>query len=195
VILLFAFSYQPQEVAFEETNLSLSQAENVLFLGTSLQIRDLDPLNAWDFGSFDVIEQVAEGLFGHDFSDPDLGIIPKLAVDYGTWAGNIYTVDLKQGVKFHDGTPFDAYAVEFTFARLQFFMDNGMSQTSHLYQYYDYIADEMKPIINTVTAVNDFTVEFEINSAFGILEPLLAFEAAFILSPTATPPEDYIDLW
>jgi len=152
-------------------------------------------MNAWDFGSFDVIERVAEGLFGHDFSDPDLGIIPKLAEDYGTWNGNRYTVELKQGIQFHDGTPFDAYAVEFTFDRLQYFMDNGMSQISHLYQYYDYIADEMKPIINDVHVINDFTVEFEINGAYGILEPLLAFEAALILSPTSTPSTDYIDTY
>jgi len=195
LILLFAFSYQLGEFDIAETSPVLSQAEtyNVLYLGTEDELRDLDPLNAWDFGSFDVIEQVAEGLFGHNFSDPDLGIIPKLAAGYGTWVGNRYTVDLKPDVEFHDGTPFDAYAVESTFTRLQHFMDNGWAKAGSLYRYYDYETDEIRPIINTVTAKNDLTVEFEVNGAFGILEPLLAFEAAFILSPTATPPTEYID--
>ena len=132
-------------------------------------------------------------MFGHDFSDPDLGIITKLAVDYGTWDGNRYTVDLKQGVEFHDGTPFDAYAVESTFTRLQLFMDNGMAKAGSLYMYYDYETDEMRPIINNVYVIDKDTVEFEVNGAYGILEPLLAFEAAFILSPTSTPPTEYID--
>jgi len=195
VILLFAGVYQPKEISTEKSNLATSQTENVLFLGTPVSLQNLDPAYAWELGSFDVIEQVAEGLFGYDFSDPNLALIPKLAADYGDWDGNTYTVELKQGVYFHDGTPFNAYAVEATFTRLQYFMDNGMAQAGDLYRYYDYKTDEMKPIINNVNAVGDYTVEFELDTSYGLLETLLSFEASFILSPSATPPEDYIDLY
>ena len=195
MILLFAFSYQPNKVDIEETNLALSQAENELFLGTDRPLANLDPLNAWELGSFDVIDQVAEGLFGYDFTDPNLAIIPKLAAGYGTWDGNTYTVILRDDVVFHDGTPFNAYAVESTFVRLQYFMDHGMAVAGDLYKYYDLETDEMKPIINSVNVIDEYKVEFVLDSSYGLFETLLSFEGSFILSPTATPPEDYIDLY
>lgn len=150
MILLFAFVYQPKEVNIEDSNLSLSQTEKILFVGTGSELQNLDPILAYEVGSFHVIDQVAEGLFGYDYYDPNLAIIPILAADYGTWDGNTYTVELKQGVEFHDGTPFNADAVKFWFDRLQYFLDNGMVAAVDLYRYYDYETDELKPIINNV---------------------------------------------
>jgi len=77
---------------------------------------DLDPQNALDFASFNVIDQVCEGLFTYDLTDPELKIIPHLASEYGVWnpSNTEYTVSLRQGVIFHDGTPFSADAVYFT---------------------------------------------------------------------------------
>ena len=193
--VLLAFVYHPSELKIDETNLRLSQQENVLFVGTASGLTDLDPLYAYDSGSFDVIDQIAEGLFGFDYSDPNLAIVPQLAVDHGTWNGNLYTVDLRQDVEFHDGTHFDAYAVKFTFDRLQYFMDSGMLSTENLYKYYDYMTDEMKPIINTVNVISEYVVEFELNIQYGLFETLLAFEGSFVLSPTSTPLEDIIDVY
>ncbi|GAB2184871.1 ABC transporter substrate-binding protein [Roseibium sp. LAB1] len=44
---------------------------------------------------------------------PDLEIIPQLAAGW-TWSddGKVLTMDLRDGVTFHDGTPFDAEAVK-----------------------------------------------------------------------------------
>jgi peptide/nickel transport system substrate-binding protein len=44
---------------------------------------------------------------------PDLEIIPQLATGW-TWSddGKVLTMDLRDGVTFHDGTPFDAEAVK-----------------------------------------------------------------------------------
>ncbi|MGS4986322.1 ABC transporter substrate-binding protein [Labrenzia sp. ac12] len=44
---------------------------------------------------------------------PDLEIIPQLATGW-TWSddGKVLTMDLREGVTFHDGTPFDAEAVK-----------------------------------------------------------------------------------
>jgi peptide/nickel transport system substrate-binding protein len=190
-----AFVYQPRELKINEKNLKLSQNENVLFVGTASGFTDLDPLYTYRLGSFDVIDQIAEGLFGFDYSDPNLAIVPQLAVDHGIWNGNLYTVELRQDVEFHDETHFDAYAVKFTFDRLQYFMDNGMLLTENLYKYYDYLTDEMIPIINAVNVVSEYLVEFELNIQYGLFETLLAFESSFILSPTSTPLEDIIDVY
>ncbi len=133
-------------------------------------------------------------MFGYDFSDPNLAIIPKLAADYGTWDGNRYTVDLRENIEFHDGTPFNADAVKFTFDRLQYFMENGMLKTDALYRYYDSETDEMKPIINNVNVMGELTVEFELDCPYGLFETLLSFESSFILAPSLTPPTEYIDM-
>ncbi|GAG99671.1 unnamed protein product, partial [marine sediment metagenome] len=90
-------------------------------------IGDLDPHFTWELTSMGVIEQVCEGLYAYDLGDPSLRITPRLALDHGTWsASNLeYTVHLRQGITFHDGTLFDAYAVKFSFDRLKYFMTEG----------------------------------------------------------------------
>jgi len=193
VILLFAFAYRPTEVSTEKSNLETSKTENFLVVGIGTELKNLDPLIAYEFESFHVIDQVAEGLFGYDYYDPNLAIIPKLAANYGDWDGNTYTVELRQGVEFHDGSLFKADAVKFWFDRLQYFMDNGMAAAGDLYRYYDYETDEMKPIINNVNIINDYLVEFELDTFYSPLETLLCFESSFILSPTLTPPDFAID--
>ena len=87
--------------------------------------RSLDPLCTWGKGSIDVFDQVVETLFTYDLTDPNNVIIPKLAKDFGTWSEDdtTYTVELKEGVKFHDGTDFDANAVLWNFDRLVYFID------------------------------------------------------------------------
>ena len=51
---------------------------------------------------------------------PDLEIIPQLATDW-SWSddGLTLTMDLREGVTFHDGTPFDAEAVRANIERSQ----------------------------------------------------------------------------
>jgi peptide/nickel transport system substrate-binding protein len=165
----------------------------IIVLGTPNDIDNIDPLDVWDTGSWDVIDQVAEGLFWYDFSAPDNAIIPKLAASHGTWDGNLYTVQLREGVEFHDGTPFNASAVEFWFDRLQYFIDNGMGMTAEFYQYYDPETDQMKPIINDVEILSEYSVRFHLDIPYGLFETLLAFESSFIVSPESTPLENIID--
>jgi ABC-type transport system substrate-binding protein len=195
VILSFAFFYQPNEVAIEETPLSLSDTENVLFFGTGNGLEELDPHNIWDRGSTDVVSQVVEGLFEYDADDPDMRVIPNLALDHGTWIGNRYTVELKQGISFHDGTPFDAYAVKFSFDRLAYMMDVGYSIAAELYRYYDHETDQMKPLIYNVEVLSDYIVEFELDITYGLFESLLCFVGSYILSPSSTPQWDLIDTY
>ena len=49
----------------------------------------------------------------------DMKIVPQLATEW-TWSegGKVLTMKLRQGVKFHDETPFNAEAVVYTIQRL-----------------------------------------------------------------------------
>ena len=100
-----------------------------LIVGTREGPSDLDPIHSWDSDSNDVIKQVCEGLYQHNLTDPDLGIIPMLASDYGTWnpTATKLTIPLRQDVYIHDGTYFNASAVQWTFERINYFINaSGM---------------------------------------------------------------------
>lgn len=166
--------------------------------GTKFGPTDIDPHNAWDSGSFDVIDQVCEGLYAYNLSDPDLGIIPRLASDYGTWNPGYteFTVPLRTGVTFHDGTAFTASAVQFSFDRLAYFMNatgtlpSWESQTIFLVLY---SFPNGTPIINRTEIIDPYTIKFVLNAPYAPFEALLLFPGSYILSPTSTPATNYID--
>ncbi|MFX0076652.1 MAG: ABC transporter substrate-binding protein, partial [Candidatus Hermodarchaeota archaeon] len=200
MILSFVFFYQPNDVVIEEPLILPSNSDpeppTMLTVGSNRILQGIDPLNTWDSGSYDVINQVAEGLFGLDHSTEDNEIVRNLADGSSwNWAEKSYTVYLEQNVVFHDGYPFNATAVKFTFDRLQYFKDNGMLMASSIYDYYDPETGETKEIINDVEIINEFTVKFHLNVLYGPFEALLAAESSFILSPESTPPTDYIDTY
>ena len=75
-----------------------------------------DPYDANDTLSQAVAKSFYEGLYGFD---RNMKMVPVLAESYtASKDGLVYTVKLKQGIKFHDGTDFNAEAVKVTFDRV-----------------------------------------------------------------------------
>ncbi|MBA7691170.1 hypothetical protein ES703_99710 [subsurface metagenome] len=167
-------------------------------VGVSRGPYDLDPQNAWDQWSYQTIEQVCEGLYGYNYSDPEMDIIPYLATADGTWSpdGLNYTVPLRSGVTFHDGTVFNANAVKFTFDRLSYLINATgtlplSTQISILGQLYEF--RDGTPIIDRMEVIDTYTIRFILNAPYAPLQALLCFSGSYILSPTSTPSMDYID--
>ena len=170
----------------------------IFIVGTSKGPSELDPIQAEDSASKNVIEQVCEGLYTHNLSDPNLGIIPRLAVDYGIWdpSGTRYTISLRQNVSFHDGTPFNAEAVKWNFERINWFtngtgtLNTTLSKTHSLWEFPNgtTILDPTDP----VTINSEYSVIINLRAPYAILESLLCHESAFILSPNSTPKYEYI---
>ncbi len=97
-----------------------------------------------------VYSNVLEGLVKIDRNGK---IVTALAKDYKiSKDGKEYTFILKEGVKFHDGRPFDAEDVKFTFDRL---MDTQKTGTAHPEYYKD---------IDSVQAVDGHTVKIRIKN-------------------------------
>ncbi|MHA1669664.1 MAG: ABC transporter substrate-binding protein [Promethearchaeota archaeon] len=169
--------------------------------GTGSGPSDLDPIRSWDSASNDVIEQVAEGLYMYNLSDPDLKSVPRLAADYGTWdvTGKHYTVPLRRGVFFHDGTPFNAAAVNFTFSRINWFINAsgtlpasvGISQIHSLYEFPN--GTTILDPTNPVTINDEYSVTINLRAPYAVFEKLICYVTAYMLSPTATPLHEYIE--
>ncbi|QOK96910.1 glutathione ABC transporter substrate-binding protein GsiB [Ralstonia pseudosolanacearum] len=70
----------------------------------------MDPYDAQDTLSFSVAKSFYQGLFGFD---KDMKLVNVLCESYDVSKdGLVYTFKLHKGVKFHDGTTFDANAVK-----------------------------------------------------------------------------------
>jgi len=168
---------------------------NYFVFGTPYGPSDLDPQYAWDGASIDVIDQVCEGLFAYDLSDPGSAIIPNLALS-GTWnlAADEFTVILRQGVTFHDGAPFNADAVIFTWDRMSWALNTTGTNTvvdTQVAELYEF--PNVTPIVTSITKNSDYNITFNLAGPYIPFQALLCFSASYILSPLSTPATAYID--
>jgi len=170
-----------------------------LILGTMYIVVDLDPQGSWDSASMDVIDQVCEGLLAYDYFDPSLAIVPQLATAKGVFnpAGTEYTILLRDDVTFHDGTKFNATAVKFTWDRMAWALNTtgtNMIDVTTIEELYVFPGEEpFVPIVNDVIINSEFNVTFVLNAPYIPFEALLCFEGSYILSPTSTPADRYLD--
>lgn len=88
-----------------------------LVYGVSGYPTSLDAIDTTDGNSLVVSSQIAERLI--DFAPGSTELAPALAT---SWSANedatVWTFKLREGVKFHDGTPFNAEAVKFNIDRV-----------------------------------------------------------------------------
>lgn len=132
----------------------------------------LTTLDAWDapdIMSQNVAGAMYEGLMRFD---ENLKPVPQLAESYEISPdGKVYTFKLLQGVKFHDGTDFDAAAVKANFDRVV-----GPSPVVSRASYYK--------MIDRVEVVDPLTVRFVLKSPSGGFLARLAFRAAAMVCPS-----------
>ena len=155
----------------------------------------LDPPtdNAYDTASQEVIQAVYETLFFYNGSDVTTPM-PLLATGYTVSPDGLnYTIALRQGVKFHDGTAFNASAVKYSLDRM-FLIDNGEAYSNFLgdvkgyttYHNSNHTQADVNAYLNAsgVTVLNDSAVMITLDSADSSFLKKLTFDATSILSPT-----------
>ncbi|OQX28846.1 MAG: ABC transporter substrate-binding protein [Spirochaeta sp. LUC14_002_19_P3] len=140
----------------------------------------LDPAREMDGESFYATHQVFDTLVEFKIGTTD--IVPALAERWEvSQDGLSYKFFLRKGVKFHDGTPFNAEAVVFSFMR----------QWDGTHPYYEYGPwkywgyMDMDSIIHSITAIDEYTVEFKLRMVDAPFLANLAMEFASIVSPAA----------
>jgi peptide/nickel transport system substrate-binding protein len=129
----------------------------------------LDPSLARTFVGRIVFSSICEKLYD---VDENLEIVPQLAAELPEISddGKTVTIPLRTGIKFNDGTPFNADAV-------------AVSINRHLTIEGSSRASEIEPV-KRVTAVDDSTVELKLSEPFAPLTAALADRAGMIMSPT-----------
>ena len=137
---------------------------------------NLDPARANDIESLEVAEQVYGRLVR--FAPGRLEPEPDLATSWSVSAdGTVWTFELRPDVTFHDGTPFDADAVVFSFER-QLLADHPAHEP-------DFVWSRAFHNIRRVTARGRLRVQFEIDRPYAPFLANLAMGPAAIVSPTA----------
>jgi len=133
-----------------------------------------------DPGSWDPIDtflvnwaSVATNIFdGLTYRGPDMELVPALATGWEELdEGKRIRFTLREGVTFHNGEPFNAEAVKFTFDRL--LGDEGALGP----QRSNYTS------IDSVEIIDDYTVDFHLGAADPVLLTKLAGYGAMIVPP------------
>ena len=150
-----------------------------LVLGTTSKIRTLDPADAYEIMSGNLLYNLGDRLYtnrvGSTELEPQLATaLPSISED-----GLTYTIPLREGVVFHDGTSFNAAAMVFS---LQRFMDN---QGTPAYL--------LSNIVEKVEATGDYELTLKLKYPFAAFPSVLAFTGLCAISPTAygTNPKEF----
>jgi peptide/nickel transport system substrate-binding protein len=156
---------------------SAPTANDTLLVGLSEEPRSLDPHTTTASSDFRVAVNLYEGLtrFETGTLTPGPGLAKRWKVSN---EGKQYTFFLRRGVRFHDGTPFDARAVKFNFDR--------MLDKRHPYHHTGpfplaFFFEQVK----SVDVVDSHTVRFTLDEPFAPLLANLAYPTGMLVSPAA----------
>ena len=166
-------------------------ATNTLVFGTSADPVVLDGALVSDGESLRVIDQIFESLI--TLVPGTTKIKPGLALSWKTsGGGKVWTFALRRGVKFHDGTPFNAAAVCYNFNRWYNF--KGPFQSPDATYYWQAIflgfkkneSSDLSPsLYRSCKAKGSYTAVFTLAKPFGPFIPALSLTNFGIASPTA----------
>src|SRR3954451_5715285 len=144
-------------------------AKDVVFAVAST-FTTTDPYDANDTLSQAMAKSFYEGLYGFD---KDMKMIPVLAESYEVSKdGLVYTLKLRKGVKFHDGTDFKADAVKANFDRV-----TNPENKLKRYALYNNIAK--------TEVVDDYTARITLKTPFSAFINNLAHPSGVMISPAA----------
>lgn len=156
-----------------------------LFLGTALaqdtfriaigvDADSLDPVQGTTTTVDNIVDYVAETLMGIDSQGT---LLPLLATEWQMSADGLsFDVTLREGVTFHDGTPFNAEAVKWNFDRLLDPEVNVPRRGTY-------------SSIDSVEVTGDHSVTFQLNAPYPALAGALSMTTAAIISPVSVDAE------
>lgn len=144
-----------------------SVSGDMLIFGRGGDSIHLDPIQPLDGESAKVCDVIYDTLV--QFRESTTEIKPALAEAWeSSTDGLMWTFYLRQGVEFHDGTPFNADAVIFSFTR-----SDALSREFH------------EEFIDRIVALDAFIVQFQLKTPYAPFISKMAKTVFSIVSPTA----------
>ncbi|ADV64860.1 extracellular solute-binding protein family 5 [Desulfurococcus mucosus DSM 2162] len=137
-------------------------------IGVTDSVTDLDPANAYDFFTWEILSNIMEGLVKYE--PGTLNIVPGLAESWSTSQDQMtWTFKLRSGLKFSDGTPLTARDVVRSIERVM--RINGDP------------AWLVTDFVENVTAPDDVTVVFKLRKPTPYFLSLLTTPPYFPVNP------------
>jgi len=157
---------------------------NTIVIGTTDSVQTtLDPADAYDYFGINMIDNLGDGLV--DYIPGTSTYVGGLATSWSVnAAGDVWNFTLRQGVKFADGTPFNATAVKYSIDR-QFaiqeaegpFVGAGIGGTGA----------QCCGVINSTTILNNYKVQIKLNQPFAAFLGMMAFATMYPVEPKMAP--------
>lgn len=142
-----------------------------LDVGFISDVRTLDPLRSTQWTERQILFLIYDKLID---LNSDFSIKPGLAKSWDFENNDKRVVlHLREGIKFHDGTRFDAKAVKWN-------LDTRLDPNSGSSQY-----RLLGPVVDSVDVLDDYTVAINLKKPYSPLLSLLADRAGLMASPTA----------
>ncbi len=162
---------RPQTSDPANTGAANPTSDGRVSMGTTLKARTLDPADAYEIFPLILLQNMGDRLYTYKPGTTEL--VPQLATELPKISpdGLTYTIPLRQGVKFHDGTTFDAKAMEFSIKR---FIENAGRPT--------YLLSEK---IDSVQATGPNELTIKLKTPFAAFTSLLTFSGVTPVSPGA----------
>jgi peptide/nickel transport system substrate-binding protein len=159
------------------------QTGGTLVVATTNDTPDLDIQKYISSSQHNALLPLFNGLVEKDWTaDADFPpIVPGLAESWSASSdGKTYTFKLRQGVKFHDGSPFNAEAANFNFQRM----------TDSKHPFYDpQVGSTAKGVLKGLKGskvVDEYTFQIELDQPnAGVIEALASLPNYYMESPTA----------
>ncbi len=150
------------------TQTSTAQFKDTIVIGVTDKVTDLDPANAYDFYTWEVLTNVMSGLV--KYKPGTSQIVPDLATNWTVSDdGKVWTFKLRTDAKFADGTPCTAHDVVRSIKRVMTIKgDPSWLVTS---------------FVEDVKALDDYTVQFTLKQPVSYFLALLATPPYFPVSP------------
>jgi len=162
---------RPQTTTPPSGSVNSPTGDGRITIGTTAKPRTLDPADAYELAALGLVFNMSDRLYNYEPGSTEIKpqlatALPKVSQD-----GLTYTIPLRQGVVFHDGTPFNAQAMAFTIQR---FIENK-GKPSFL----------LGDIVDSVKATGEYELTIKLKKPFAAFPSLLAFPGVCAVSPKA----------
>ncbi|NVM35685.1 MAG: ABC transporter substrate-binding protein [Candidatus Lokiarchaeota archaeon] len=173
--------------------------KEILIVGTPSGPTVLDPVDSWESPANDVIRQVAEPLWYYNLTDINMDRINMLSESEQWINTTALSVTLRKGVRFHDGTPFNADTVKWNIDRLLYLCNHTgqlSSEERRATPHFLYEDPTGNPLLSHVEITGIYECIIHLAQPFSSLMNLMCFTSSVMLSPTAHAEDatSFIDL-